>query len=234
MNLLFSFFNTLFIQPLYNLLIFFIWILPGNSLGGAIILLTLLIRILLFPLQQRTIYFQLKLQEIQPKVKEVQKKFKDDMLKQAEELQKIYKEHKFNPFSNLLIWIIQIPVLYALFRVLLRIVDSNNNHLLYSFTPSPESFNTYFLGIDLSKPSLVLIAVLIFLQFLQVKFLGRNTKQSLGQKIFTFGFSIFIGLIFLRFPSALVLYILTSTLFGFIQQEFTRRKYERSRTKKSN
>lgn len=230
MNFFSQFFVTIFLQPLYNLLVFFVWLLPGNSLGGAIILLTFLVRLLLYPLQQKTVFLQLKLQEIQPKLKEIQKKFKNDKIKQIEELQKVYKEHNFNPASNLLIWIVQLPILFALFRVLTQSLNSFNNHLLYSFVPPPPSLNTDFLGINLKEPSFVLVLFLIFVQFLQIKFLSKN--QKLNQLAFTFGISVAFGLILLRFPSALVLYILVSSLLGFLQQEFTKKKYERHRAQK--
>jgi len=112
-----SILKMIFYQPLYNGLILIYNFIPGHDLGISIILLTLLIRFVLYPLNNLSIRSQKALQDIQPKIKQVQKEFANNKEQQAKELLKLYKEHKVNPFSSCLPLLIQLPFLIALFSV---------------------------------------------------------------------------------------------------------------------
>jgi len=112
-----SFFNITLYKPLFNLLVLLYNYLPGRDFGIAIIFLTLIIKILLYPISVKAIKSQAALQKLQPKIQEAQNKNKNDKEKQAKEILDIYRQEKVNPFSGLLLGIIQIPILIALYQV---------------------------------------------------------------------------------------------------------------------
>src|SRR3989339_247837 len=94
-------FHNFLYQPLFNLLVLLYNYIPGHDFGIAIILLTLLIRFILYPLSVKAFDSQRTIQKIQPQIQEIQKKYKDDKEKQAKETMEIYKKEKINPFSGL-------------------------------------------------------------------------------------------------------------------------------------
>ena len=150
-----SLFTTLIYKPIYNLLILVYNIVPFHDFGIAIIIVTILIKLVLIPLSKKQIESQRKMQILQPKIKEVQQKYKNDKEKQSRALMELYKTHKTNPMSGCLPLIFQLVFLIALYRVFFNIsntglrVDSSN---LYAFVTNPGQINQYFLGIvDLSR-----------------------------------------------------------------------------------
>ena len=136
-----SILKMIFYQPLYNGLILIYNFIPGHDLGISIILLTLLIRFVLYPLNNLSIRSQKALQDIQPKIKQVQKEFANNKEQQAKELLKLYKEHKVNPFSSCLPLLIQLPFLIALFSVFKPGITATAFADLYSFVGRPETIN---------------------------------------------------------------------------------------------
>ena len=116
-----SFFSKAFYavlyQPLLNALVFLYTYLPGHDFGIAIIILTSLIKLLLYPLGTKAVRAQRALAELQPKIKEIQEKYKKDKATQTKEIMDLYKKEKVNPFAGMLPLIIQLPILIALYRV---------------------------------------------------------------------------------------------------------------------
>jgi len=228
MNFLVQIFYTIFYQPLFNLLILFSFYMPGHNFGLAIICLTVLIRLLLYPFQEKSIKSQLALQKIQPKLKEIQVKYKDDKEKQAKALMEFYKKEKFNPLSGFALLLLQFPILIALYRLFLRGLDENNFVYLYNFVQRPETISTTFLGIDLTAPSLALAVLVGIVQFLQTKLMmlkdSKGSKRSRNQNMINYFLPAFIVIILLRIPSAVGLYLLVSSILAIIQQEIVKRR----------
>jgi len=234
MSFLVDGFNLLLYQPLLNILVLLYEYIPGHDFGIAVIILTLLIRFLFYPLGIKAIKSQKALSEIQPKVKEVQEQYKDDKEKQAKEIMALYKRENINPFSSFLPLLIQLPVLIALYRVFWHGFQAEQMVNLYSFMPLPGQINTFFLGIlDLAAPSLFLAVLAGISQFIQVKmtipkFKKKKGKQSdfsqIMQKQMQYFFPIFTVIILLRLPAAIGVYWLTTTLFTIIQQYFILKK----------
>ena len=224
-------FYIIFYQPLFNLLILLTNYLPGHSFGLAIIVLTLIIRVILYPFQEKAIKSQIALQKIQPKIKEVQEKHKHDKEKQAKALMEIYKKEKFNPFSGFLLLLVQFPVLIALYRLFLKGLNPENFTYLYSFVQKPETINTIFLNIDLTKPSILLAVLVGISQYLQTKWMSVRSsskdKQQKRQQSMNYFLSAFIVMILLRVPSAVALYLLVSGLFAILQQEIVKRRIKK-------
>jgi len=226
MGFLTTTFNLLLYQPLFNALVLLYLYFPGHDFGIAIIVLTILIKFLFYPLGKQSIKSQKALSGLQPKIKEIQEKYKQDKEKQTKEIMALYKKEKINPFSGCLPLLIQLPVLLALYRVFWNGFQPGQINLLYSFISFSGSINPTLFGvINLSQPNLIMAFLNGALQFVQIKMVSpkKTKKQSANfsdemQKQMQYFMPIFIVLILFRLPSALALYFLTSTLFTIIQQ----------------
>src|SRR5438045_2048001 len=111
-------FTKLLVQPLFNLLIFFYAIIPGHDLGLAIIALTIVIRLILWPLVNKQLHSQRAMQQLAPDIAKVRQKAKGDKQLESKLLMELYKEKEISPFSALVPLFIQLPLLFALFFVL--------------------------------------------------------------------------------------------------------------------
>jgi YidC/Oxa1 family membrane protein insertase len=229
-----SLFDTIFYQPLFNILIIFYQYIPGHDFGIAIILLTVLIRLILYPLSIRAIRSQKSLQDIQPKIKEIQKKYKEDKEKQIQFTLDLYKQSKINPFSSLLPLLIQLPILFALYRVFWKGLNVAEMVNVYDFIPKPESINPVFLGsISLDRPSIVLAILCGLSQFFQLKMMTPKIIKgdeidrfsAILQKQTLYILPVIIVLMLIKIPSAIGLYLLTATIFSIIQQYITLKTY---------
>jgi YidC/Oxa1 family membrane protein insertase len=161
-------FNQFFYEPIFNLVVWLYNVIPGESLGLAIIALTIIIKLILLPLSQKSIKSQKALQEIQPKIDELKKKYKDNKEQMGKAMMNLYKENKVNPFSSCLPLLIQLPFLLAVFRVFKDGIE-NNLSLVYPFIDTPATIHSMWLGIDLSKPSTFLAILAGLAQFWQAK-----------------------------------------------------------------
>jgi YidC/Oxa1 family membrane protein insertase len=164
-----EFFHTLFYQPLYNLLVWFYDVLPFGGIGLAIILLTIVIKGLLFPLTYKTMQGQKGMRELQPKINALREKYKDDKEKQAQELMKVYKDNKVNPFSSCLPLIVQLPIFFALYRVLRDGLGTIDPEVLYPFVSNPGTVDAMLWGINLAEVSILLAVLAAGAQYIQVK-----------------------------------------------------------------
>jgi YidC/Oxa1 family membrane protein insertase len=238
MDAISSLFNLIIYQPLYNIIIIMYNIVPGHDFGIAIILTTILLKVIMIPLSKKQIETQKRLQEMQPKIKEIQNKHKDDKEKQTKELMEFYKKNKTNPFSGCLPMIVQLIFLISIYRIIMNISKAGLNvqeDMLYPFVSNPGQINQYFLGfVDLLKPSPVLAVLTAVAQYFQTKMTmstqvtqnNANSKQSgtdfsqiMNKQMLYMGplLTLFIGF---KFASGLTLYWLTSTLFMIAQQYY--------------
>lgn len=127
-------FTTLIVQPLFNLLVFIYAILPGHNFGLALIIFTVIIRLLLWPLVKKQLHQAKAMRALQPDIKRVKKAAKGDRQKESQLLMELYKERGINPFGTFPILIIQLIVLIGLYSGLRRIID--DPHTLVSFSYS--------------------------------------------------------------------------------------------------
>lgn len=234
-------FDIVLYRPLFNALVFLYDYLPGRDFGVAIIVLTLVIRFLLYPTSIKAVKSQKAIQQLQPKIQEIQKKYKDDKEKRAKEVLELYKTEKINPFSGLFLALIQLPILIALYSVFWKGLRPEELSRLYEFVASPGQINALFLGIiDLSKPNLTFAILAGIMQYFQTKMLSPQNKamgpegypgqkpkgdfSQVMQKQMLYFFPVLTVLILLSLPSALGLYWTISGLFSIIQQYFILRK----------
>ncbi len=162
-------FNVVFYQPIYNLLVYLYDVLPFGGIGLAIIIVTILIKGILFPFTFKMLKSQRAMQEIQPKIAAIREKYKDDREKMAMELMEVYKENNVNPMASCLPLLIQLPIFWALYRALRDGVGEIDPELLYSFVPNPGAIESMFLGINLAEVSIILAVLAAIAQYFQVK-----------------------------------------------------------------
>jgi YidC/Oxa1 family membrane protein insertase len=226
---MYQLYNTILLQPLLNLLIF-LYNLVGD-IGIAIIIVTIIIRLLLLQPSLKAIKAQMALQELQPKIKKIQEKYKNNKEQQSKELMNFYKENKVNPFSSCLPMLIQLPILFALYSVFTMGLTAQNMQNLYSFVPAPEHINTMFLNlVNMAQPNVVLAVLAGVLQFLQTKMMLKPKKVTPGNKSplgdmsgilvkqMTYLMPAMTVFISLGLPSGLALYWIMTTLFAIAQQ----------------
>ena len=226
-------FNLILYQPLFNALILLYSYLPGHDFGIAVIVLTILIKFILYPLGAQGIRSQKAMSDLQPKLKELQEKFKNDKEKQSKAVMEFYKQEKINPLSGCLPMILQLPILIALFQVFWKGFGQEQLKFLYGFAPNPGQIDAVFLGmINLAEASVVLAVLTGIMQFFQTKMLSSQQKtaphqkrgggapdfSSMMQKQMLYFFPLFTVFILWRLPSAVALYWLTTTLFTIGQQ----------------
>lgn len=172
-------FTTIFLQPLFNLLIGLYNILPGADIGWAIIALTVVVKIILWPFTALQFKQQRSLQAIQPKIDEIRAKYKDDREAQGRELMALYAREKVNPAASCLPLLIQIPVFIGLYRALSQGLTAIDASLLYPFIDNPGTVHAMFLGlIDLTKRSIPLAVAAALVQFWQSRQMLQQAKPA--------------------------------------------------------
>lgn len=232
--------KTIFYQPLFNVLILLYNVIPGKDIGVAIILLTVIIKLILWPLSNKALASQRALAALQPKVDALKKEYQG---KSKEELAKatmaLYSADKVSPLSSCLPVLIQLPVFIALYSALRSGLESKGFDALYSFVVNPGKIEPTLFGIvNLAAPSIVLAILAGITQFFQARMMvtaqqpkgvpGAQDEQTLAimnkQMVYMMPFlTVFIGW---RLPGGLALYWLTMNLLTIVQQLWFFRKKE--------
>lgn len=166
--------HAFFFDPIYNLLIFILDNVRGGDVGIAIIVLTILIKLILLPLSLRAAKTQYAMHILEPELTSIKEKHKGDREKLAQETMSVYKNAGINPFATILLTLIQLPIIFALYFAVSRgggvPFPAINTALLYSFVPTPETVNMIFLGlIDIAARSLPLALLAGSTQFFHTK-----------------------------------------------------------------
>jgi len=221
--------NIVLYKPLLNALAFLVSIIPGGDVGIAVIILTILVKVVLFPFSQRSIESQAAMNILAPELNKIKASgaSKEEQAKQTFEL---YKKHKTNPFSGCLLVLIQIPIIFALYYVFFKGINFENG-LLYPFIHVPVKMNMIFIGLlDISKKSLVLAILAGISQYFQAHFMPKPappTSSSVGSFQESFGKSMNMQMkyifpfimAFISYSSGVIaLYFITSNIFAVCQQ----------------
>jgi YidC/Oxa1 family membrane protein insertase len=230
-------YHSFIYQPLYNLLIGLFKVIPFADAGIIVILLTIIVRFILFPLSKKAIVTQVKMQELSPRLKAIQEKHGSDQEAQARETLALYKETGVNPFSGILVLFLQLPIIWALYRIfLLSGLPSVDLNLLYSFINAPLHIDTVFLGlIDITKKSAVLALFAAGSSYFQLKVAagnqpapqGKGFSDNLARSMQTqmkYFFPIIVFFISYKISGVIALYWFTTNLFTIAQEIFVRRK----------
>jgi YidC/Oxa1 family membrane protein insertase len=229
-------YHSLIYTPLYNILILVFTFLPWADAGVAVILLTIIVRFLLFPLSKKAITTQVAMQEIGPELKVIQERHKDNQEVQAKETLALYKSKGVNPFSSIIMLVIQLPIILALYRIFLYAgFPTVNTALLYSFIHAPSHINTMFLGlIDITKKSAILALFAAASSFFQMKIAtgrqplpeGKGFSDNLARSMQTqmkYVFPFIVFFISYKISGVIALYWLTTNLFTIAQELYIRK-----------
>ncbi len=237
-------FTTVVYEPLYNGLIFIMSVLPWADAGIAVIIFTVVIRLILFPLSRKAVQTQMKIREFDSELKEIKEKYKDDKQQQAQEMMAFYKDKGINPFSSFLLLLIQLPIIITLYHIFLNAdFPAINGEILYSFISAPEAvtvelFSLSFLTI--AGKSWVLAGLAAATSFFQIRLSmpppkpktsnEPNFKEDLARSMnvqMRYVFPVVIFFISYSISGAVALYLASSNLFTIGQELVVRREYRR-------
>jgi len=194
-------FTTLIVQPLFNLLVLIYGLLPGHNFGLALIIFTVIIRLLLWPLVKKQLHQTKLMRKLQPEIKRIKKESKGDRRKEQLLMMELYKERGINPLSSLPTLIVQFIILIGLYSGIRRVITDPHNLVTFAY-PALQHLswmkelshnihlfdNTLFGVVNLGKsaigpagiywPAMVIVAASAVTQYYQSKQLLPNTADS--------------------------------------------------------
>ncbi len=234
-------FHAVFYNPIYNLLVFLVAFMPGGDVGLAIIMATILVKLLIFPLSIAASRTQREMKRIEPMLNAIKKRYTNAQ-EQAAKTMELYREHRINPFAGIATIFIQLPILIALYWVFRgEPFPAIHTALLYSLTPHPAHVSLAFFGLlDITGHSLPLALLAALSQYLQAHFMavplspaavpGADAKGSFQadfgramQMQMKYVFPVLIG-VFAYTSGVIALYFIASSLFGAFQEYFVLRR----------
>jgi YidC/Oxa1 family membrane protein insertase len=218
-----------FMRPIFDLLMFLFHTL-GNF-GLAIIALTLIVRAIMFPIAQKQFQSMAAMRKLQPKMKAIQERFKEDKQRQQQEILKLYQEEKVNPAAGCLPILLQIPVFYALYKVLLVSVEMRHQPFVGWIrdlsAPDPLTPVNLFGLLHFTPPAMLAIGVLPILvgatQFVSMKLNPQPMDPAQAQMFAIMPWVLVF--IMAPFAAGLQLYWITNNLLTMAQQWHLYRKY---------
>ena len=200
-------------ELLLGIMKFFYRVVPPHNWGVAIILLTLAMKVLTFPLQHKSMKSMQEMQRIQPQLEELKKKYAGDTQRQNLEQMKLFKEHGVNPMGSCLPMLIQMPIWFALYKTLQVSVELYNAHFILGWMEDLTSKDPYYI-----------LPVAMGITMILTQVLTPAPMSNPSQKTMGYAMSGFFSLLMLTLPSGLTLYIFTNNILSIAQQMYLRRK----------
>ena len=194
--------------------------------GVRIIILTIVLKTMLWPLTTKSFTSMQKMKEVQPKLKKLQEKYKSDPKRQQMEMQKLYKEEGVNPLGGCFPLLLQMPFFFAMYRVLQNMVELRGAEFVLWITDlsRPEiliPFGQSLLGLEGVGLLAVLMGVSMFIQ-------QKMSVSDPSQKAMVYAMPVFMTWLFMRFPAGLTLYWFVNNLLTIGQQELIKKRLERA------
>lgn len=222
-------------------------VLPWIDAGVAIVIFTIIVKLILFPLSRKAVTTQLKMKKVEPELADLKEKYKNDKQEYARKTMELYKRNKINPFASILLIFIQLPIIFALYKVFIVGFDNIDTAILYSFVAKPDFINTMFLGFfDISGKSLILAILAGVTAFIQIRYsvpplAKQPVKANMSKEekfkhdlTRTMGVQMRYMLPALAFivswtvSGAIAVYWITSNLFTLVQELVIRRSVARA------
>ncbi|HEU0080783.1 MAG TPA: YidC/Oxa1 family membrane protein insertase [Candidatus Paceibacterota bacterium] len=243
-------YTTVVYNPLYNGLVILMnsaRFAPWIDAGMVVILFTIIVRLVLFPISKKAARTQVVMKTVEPELAAIKEKYKDDKQAQAIQTMALYKEKKINPFSSILLLFIQLPIIIALYRIFYTTGFSTvHTELLYSWVSIPPAIGTHFLDlIDVTQKSVFLAALAALSQYLQISIsvpkaaarpaAGAKLHEDLARNMqaqMKYVFPVMIFFISWNVAGALAIYWITSNLFMIGQELYIRRQIAREKAAK--
>jgi len=235
--------NSIFYQPIYNILIFIIDNITFGDVGFAIILVTIIVKLILSPLTKKSIKSQILMKKMEPELKQIKKDFPNKE-EQAKKTFELYKKYGTNPFSGCLVVLLQLPVIFALYYVFFKGLSIDAS-LIYPFIQVPSIIQTNFLGlIEMADKSIVLGLLAGITQFVQgylsipvknkveiVTSVASNEPKTFQEQLsdsmqmnIRYVLPVFIAFIAWKISAAVALYWVVSNIFTIVQEWYIRRQ----------
>ena len=211
--------SELLYKPVINALIFLYNNFSLGNLGIAVILLTVIIRIILLPLSIMSGKSRAFYERLAQDVKEIDEDYGSDYVKKREIIRELLKKNKVNPWGKAVVLGIQLVVLILLYRVFLAGMNPEGVHdSLYNFVAVPSEIQTRFLWFDISKRDFLMAVVVGVVLFLEITFTQRMKREILTRKelLYRLFFPLFTVGVLAILPSVKSIFILTSILFSVI------------------
>jgi YidC/Oxa1 family membrane protein insertase len=231
-----NFFHTFLYTPIYNLLILLVDNVPGADIGIAVVLVTIIVRLIISPLSFAAQKTARSMKQVEPEMKEIKKKFADNKEQQAREMMGLYKKYGINPFASILTVLIQLPIIISLYWVFYNKSLLNvDPALLYSFVPVPATISPLFLGFFAVAGASVTLALLAavtqyFLALYAIPAPPSKKDDASMQADISRAMTLQMRYVFpllmagIAYTSgAIAIYFITSNLFGILQEFFVRR-----------
>ena len=187
--------------------------------GWAIILLTLIVRIILYPLTYKGMVSMQKLKDLAPKMKEIQQKYKGEPQKLQAHMMDLYKKHGANPMGGCLPLLLQMPVFFAIYRVLYNAIELKGAAWLL-----------WIQDLSVMDPYFVLPILMGITMYLQQHLTPATFNDPIQEKIFKF-LPLIFTIFFVTFPSGLVLYWFVNNIFSILQQLIINKAMERKKAR---
>ncbi len=220
-------YTTIVTQPLYNAIMFIVNLLPNHDLWIALVIVTVLFKLILVPAFKKQVRDQIIMAHLAPKMKKMQEKLKDKREDLARETMAMYKKYKVNPFVSIFLLLVQLPFLIGLYQIFYYDIATYSN-LLYSGLSIPENINKLFLGFNLGEKSIVLAVIAGVSQYILGMYMfKKKTEQeqkdetefmramNMQMKYFLPGV---IAVVCAITPAVISLYIIVTNLFGIGQE----------------
>ncbi|HEY0011038.1 MAG TPA: YidC/Oxa1 family membrane protein insertase [Candidatus Paceibacterota bacterium] len=234
-----AFFHNFLYAPIYNLLVFLVGLVPGGDVGLAVIIATVIVKLIIMPLSLRAVRTQRQMKLIEPQLRALKETHKNDRERQAKEMLTLYREHNIRPFASILGILIQLPIIVALYFVFSREALLNiDPSLLYSFVGVPETISPLFLGTFVVTGSSVILAVLAGLAQAAharlsvpvpdapaagaVRSMGDDFGRIMAMQA-RYILPVIVVVIAYITSGAVALYFITSSLVGLLQEWVVRR-----------
>jgi len=179
--------------------------------GWTIVLVTILVKIILFPLSHKGMMSMNRLKELAPKIKSIQEKYKDDKQKASMHMMELYKKEGANPMGGCLPILLQIPVFFAIYRVLLNAIELKGSEWIF-----------WIQDLSVMDPYFILPILMGVTMYVQQKITPTQIQDEMQQKIFQF-LPVIFTVFFLWFPAGLTLYWFINNLFTVGQQYYVNR-----------
>lgn len=229
-------FQVVLIQPIVNVLMGIYAILPGHDFGVSVILLTILIRAILWPLASKQLHSQRKLQSLQPEIARVKKEAAGDKQKENTLMMELYKEKEINPFGACLPLLLQLPILFAMFYVFQKTTHFDqlvpllygpikNLPYMQQLIANPSMFDPSLFGlVSMAQPNHVLAVIAGITQYIQVRMVTPKVKpepgdsQAQSQRIMNYMFPVVTVVFAWNLVAALPLYWATTNAVSIFQQ----------------
>ena len=228
LDLIVNFGNLYFVVKPMWFILSYIYKSVGNY-GYAIILMTILVRLVFFPLNQYSMKSMGKMRKLGPQIENIKAKYKDDKQQQQKEMMKLYRVNKINPASSCFPILVQIPIFFSIYKLLLLDVDMRHSNFIWIWedlsSKDPTSFVNLFGLLNFQVPSFLEVGILPILMggsmWLQMKLSpqpsGSDEMQKVQKKIFAF-LPLFLTFILAPFAAGLVLYWCVTNILTIIQQ----------------